>query len=63
MTVERVNDTREFIWLSSDVKPTIAPNTRGAKGYTLNTGERWIYDGNGWIEDLTLIYANRMAAI
>jgi len=63
MTVQKVNDTREFIWLSSDTPPTIAPYERGAKGTTLDTGEKWIYDGNGWVEDLTLIYALRTAAI
>uniref|UniRef100_A0A6M3IYL7 Uncharacterized protein n=1 Tax=viral metagenome TaxID=1070528 RepID=A0A6M3IYL7_9ZZZZ len=63
MTVQKVNDTREFIWLSSDVKPTIAPYERGARGTTLDTGEKWIFDGDGWVQDLTLIYAFRMAAI
>jgi hypothetical protein len=63
MTVQLVNDKREFIWLSSDDKPTIAPYTRGAKGTTLDTGEKWIFDGDGWVEDTTLIYALRMAVV
>jgi len=57
MSVELVNDHREFIWLSSDTPQTIAPNNRGARALTLDTGERWIHDGNGWVEDLSLIYA------
>jgi hypothetical protein len=57
MTVQLVNDKREFIWLSTDTKPTIAPFTRGTKGISLDTGEKWIYDGDNWVEDLELIYA------
>jgi hypothetical protein len=57
MTVQLVNDKREFIWLSTDTKPAIAPFNRGAKGTSTDTGEKWIYDGADWVEDLELIYA------
>jgi len=57
MTVQLANDNRHFLWLSSDTKPAIAPNMRGATGVTLDTGERWIYDGEQWTEDLSLIHA------
>lgn len=62
MTVQLVNDHREFTWLSSDLPPTVAPNSRGAKGHVLDTGARYIHDGNGWVEDLTAIYAAKLAA-
>jgi len=63
MAVQRVNDHQEFIWLSSDEPPLRGTGNRGAKGYTLDTGQHWIHDGNGWVEDLTYIYAAKQAAI
>jgi hypothetical protein len=63
MAVKRVNDHEEFCWLSNDEPPIRGPNFCGAKGTTLDTGEKWIYDGTGWVPDLTIIYAFKQAAI
>jgi hypothetical protein len=45
-----------YIGLSSETKPTtgIIPGTKFIES---NTGQKWIYDGTNWVEDLTLIYA------
>lgn len=45
-----------YIGLSSETKPTtdIVPGTKYIES---NTGQKWIYDGSNWVEDLTLIYA------
>lgn len=41
--------------LSTDDRPTdVQP---GATLQFLDTGERFIFDGDGWVEDLSLIYA------
>lgn len=56
MAVWRVNDHEEFIWRSSDEPPIRGPNLYGAKGHTIDTGEHWIYDGSGWVPDLTWVW-------
>lgn len=56
MTVQRINDERKFLCLSTDA-PLWIPTTVGARVTYTNTGERFIFDGTSWVEDLELIYA------
>jgi hypothetical protein len=47
--------------LSSDPLPT--DEQPGTRMQYLDTGERFIFDGEGWVEDLSLFYALRAAAL
>ncbi len=57
MAVQLITAIQNYQGLSSDTKPTDCPV--GSKFYETDTGERFIYLGtsDGWIEDLSLIYA------
>jgi len=55
MAVKLLGNTQNFVGLSTDTKPTEAPV--GSTLYHLNTGEKFIWDGETWVDDLTLIYA------
>lgn len=46
--------------LSSDPLPTDVQ--AGTRLQFLDTGEKFIFDGLGWVEDLSLIYALRSVA-
>lgn len=51
-----VTTIKNYIGLSTDSKPT-TDTPPGSIFRELNTGQRWIWDGSNWIEDLELIYA------
>lgn len=55
MTVVLVAHPVSYVGLSSDTKPSAPP--AGSKFYELNTGVWWIYDGEKWVEDISMIYA------
>lgn len=53
---KKLDKVTEYIGDSTDDKPT---NLLGV-GHTfveLNTGQKWLWDGAQWVEDLTLIHA------
>lgn len=61
MAVQLVNDTRKFVGLSSDTKPRLASKVYGGEFTELDTGQKFIWDGDNWIEDLTLYFAVKTA--
>lgn len=56
MTAYLVTTIKKFIGLSTDTKPLISIPV-GSVFYETNTGQPFIWNGNNWVEDLTLIYA------
>lgn len=56
MAGQRINDDSEFIWYSNEEPPIRGSKFKGARGQTLDTGEQWIYDGNGWVPDLKWVW-------
>jgi len=55
MTIRAISSYKRFIGLSTDTKPSgISP---GSEFFEVNTGQKWIFDGNNWVEDISLIYA------
>ena len=59
MTVVLVTTIQRWIGLSTDTKPT--PDREGSTYYETNTGKGWIWDGDIWVEDLSMIYAVNQA--
>ncbi len=56
MTVSLVTTIQRWIGLSTDTKPTTNVKV-GSTFYETNTGQGFMWDGDAWVEDLTLIYA------
>ena len=56
MAIRRISSYDDYIGLSSDTKPTKGIST-GTCFTELDTGARFIFDGDAWEEDLILIYA------
>jgi hypothetical protein len=55
MAVILLGNIKNFLGLSTDTKPIDVP--AGSTFVEKNTGIKFIWDGETWIEDLTLIYA------
>jgi len=56
MTVSLVTTIQRWIGLSTDTKPSSEVKV-GSTFYELDTGQPFIWDGDAWVEDLTLINA------
>ena len=59
MAVKLVTDVRRFIGLSSDTKPHIT--NVGTEFTELDTGVKFIWDGECWVEDMTMYHAVKQA--
>jgi hypothetical protein len=59
MAVYKITNFDEYVCDSDDTKPT--PLGVGAKLTELNTGQKWIWAGDRWVEDLSMYYAVRSA--
>ena len=55
LPIELAGNIHVFIGLSTDTKPTDVP--LNSKFTELNTGKKFIWTGETWVEDLTLIHA------
>ena len=57
MAVILMTNSKEFMGLSTDEKPTGEKIYPGSTFHEYNTGETFIFDGTNWVQDLRLIYA------
>lgn len=55
-----VTSYKKFIGHSTDAKPTFVSGI-GAELLELDTGQKYIWDGVGWVEDMSLYYAVALA--
>lgn len=55
MTVSLVTTIQRWIGLSTDTKPTSAPE--GSTFFETNTGQGWVWDESNWVEDISMINA------
>jgi len=55
MAVKLVATIQNFVCLSSDAKPTAAPE--GSTLHIIDTGEQFIFYSGSWEQDLRMIYA------
>ena len=60
MTVILVTTIQRWIGLSTDTKPSSNIKV-GSTFYETNTGKGWIWDGDIWTEDLSMIHAVNQA--
>ena len=56
MAVKLMGNIHNFIGLSSDTKPTTGIPV-GSTFTELDTGAKFVWEGDTWEDDLTLIYA------
>jgi hypothetical protein len=55
MAVKLITDVRKFIGLSTDTKPYLTGI--GGKFTEIDTGAKFLWNGEQWVDDLTLTYA------
>jgi hypothetical protein len=60
--VELVVTIQRWIGLSTDTKPE-APERVGSTFHELDTGKKFIWDGDSWVQDVSMIYAIYQAGL
>jgi hypothetical protein len=61
MAVYPVGQKQEFLGLSTDTRPVLTVAKTGSTFTEIDTGMKYVWVGSGWVEDLTMYHAVKMA--